>query len=112
MADAGPDITASADLLVTLDGSGTYDPDGIAVYTWSQVDGPAVTLKHADTAMADFVTPLGGDEGEILTFRLTVIVGDAFADTDEAVVTVSPDEEPPIVDLDDWPGCFIGAILN
>ncbi len=111
MANAGPDIEASADLAVTLDGSGTYDPDGIAVYAWTQVDGPAVVLKDADSATASFVTPLGGDEGECLTFQLKVRVGDAVEDTDDAVVTVSADEDLPTVDLDDWPTCFIQLIL-
>ena len=112
MANAGPDITASADLLVTLDGSGSYDPDAIAAYAWTQVSGPTVTLKNADSAVAGFVTPLGGQEGQILTFQLKVKVGDAVEDTDEAVVTVSPDDEPPTVDLDDWPTCFIRAIVS
>ncbi len=112
MANAGPDIEASADLAVTLDGSGTYDPDGIAVYTWTQVDGPAVVLKDADSATASFVTPLGGDEGESLTFQLKVRVGDAVEDTDDAVVTVSADEDLPTVDLDDWPTCFIQLIAD
>ena len=112
MANAGPDIEASADLAVSLDGSGTYDPDGIAVYTWTQVDGPAVVLKDADSATASFVTPLGGDEGESLTFQLKVRVGDAVEDTDDAVVTVSADEDLPTVDLDDWPTCFIQLIVD
>ncbi len=64
MADAGPDISASADLDVTLDGSGTYDPDDLAVYAWTQTGGTPVALKDADSAVAVFVTPLGGEAGE------------------------------------------------
>ncbi len=110
LADAGPDITASADVEVTLDGSDTYDPEGIATYTWTQIEGPNVNLKEADGPKASFIAPLGGDAGQTLRFELQVKVGDAYHDIDEAGVTVTADEDPPTIDLDDWPTCFIASI--
>ena len=112
LADAGPDITISADLEVILDGSGSYDPDGIATYTWTQMEGPNVNIKDANTSKASFITPLGGEEGQTLRFELRVKVGDAYHDSDEVVVTVTADNDPPTVDLDDWPTCYIGSIIN
>jgi hypothetical protein len=97
---------------VILDGSGSYDPDGLAVYRWTQVDGPAVTLKSADSATASFVAPLGGADGRTLTFQLMVKAEDDFADTDETEVTVSPDEKLSTVDKDQWAGCFIQRIAG
>jgi hypothetical protein len=112
IANAGPNITTPADVKVILDGSGSYDPDGLAVYRWTQVDGPAVTLKSADSATASFVAPLGGADGRTLTFQLMVKAEDDFADTDETVVTVSPDEKLSTVDKDQWAGCFIQRIAG
>jgi len=43
---------------VTLDGSGSKDPDGnITSYSWTQTAGPPVTLNGADTMTASFTAP-------------------------------------------------------
>jgi hypothetical protein len=104
LADAGADLVSVADNLVTLDGSGSYDPDGIAVYRWEQIAGPAVDLKTADQAVASFIAPAGGDEGISLEFRLTVSTDDSFSHSDTVNVAVTPDGALPKVDVG---GCFI-----
>ncbi|MCY1078934.1 myxosortase-dependent M36 family metallopeptidase [Archangium lansingense] len=60
---------------VTLDGSGSTDPDGDALtYQWTQVSGPSVTLSPADGSYTNFVSPKAKD-GATLVFELTVSDG-------------------------------------
>ncbi len=82
VADAGPDRTvpagASGDTAVTLDGSGSYDPDGgpIVSYTWNVWQGgsltgatPTIRLK---TGIHKIILTVADDEGS--TDNDTVIV--------------------------------------
>jgi hypothetical protein len=109
LANAGPDTTTPTDVEVTLDGSETYDPENIATYAWTQLDGPVVPLKNPASVSTSFIAPLGGSEGQTLTFQLRVSIGGAFYDTDETVVNVVPDEDPSIVEKGDFFGCFINS---
>ena len=69
VADAGPDQIGVPAGTVTLDGSGSYDPDGDPLtFQWSQITGPAVSLSGANTAKATFTAA----QGQTYTFRLTV----------------------------------------
>jgi hypothetical protein len=69
VADAGPDQAGVAAGTVTLDGSGSYDPEGDALaYQWVQISGPAVALSGANTARATFTAA----QGQSYSFRLTV----------------------------------------
>jgi hypothetical protein len=104
IANAGPDLETAADNSVILDGSGSYDPDGIARYRWQQIDGPEVNLKNADQAIASFIAPLGGADGATIQFQLTVSTDDTFSHKDTVNVTLIPDEELPEVDVG---SCFI-----
>ena len=108
-ADAGPDLETVADNSVTLDGSGSYDPDGIAQYLWQQIDGPEVELKNADQAIASFIAPIGGIDGATLQFQLTVSTDVTFSDNDTVNVTISPDEALPTVDVG---GCFLQSAMS
>jgi hypothetical protein len=69
VADAGPNQLNIPAAVVTLDGSGSYDPLGETLtYQWQQVNGPAVTINSATSAKATFTANAGNSYG----FRLTV----------------------------------------
>ena len=94
IADAGPEQSVDAGVMVFLLGSGS-DPDGnIASYAWTQTGGPAVSLTGADAATAVFVAPEVSVE-ETLTFRLTVTDDGGAQASDEVGVTVLPVVGPP-----------------
>jgi len=119
MADAGEDQTAGPDERVTLDGSGTYDPNDILTCQWTQVEGKGVTLANAGGKTASFIAPepeeeTEGEDGEetpnTLTFRLTVTDAGGFYDTDEVTVTLG--EGDTKAELMKSSGCFISILNN
>jgi len=91
VADAGSDQTVRTLALVTLDGSGSADPDGDLplAYFWTQAGGPAVTLGDPTVVTPTFSAP--GDTA-VLTFTLTVTdsLGLPASVPDEVVITVQP----------------------
>lgn len=100
-ADAGLDQTVDEGVLVTLDGSGSTDPDdGIASYAWEQVAGPLpfVTIIGANTANPTFTTPTVGIGGEALVFKLTVTDNGGLKSTDTVIVNVTWSNQPPTAD--------------
>lgn len=86
VADAGSDQTAAAGASVTLDGSGSSDPDGDTLtYSWEQYAGETVTLSGTNTASASFTAP---DERDVLQFRLTVTDSSGLSNSDTVSVSV------------------------
>ena len=64
VANAGPDQAIfdidgnNAPIVVTLDGSASYDPEHVALtHAWTQTGGTAVALANANTAMPSFTAP-------------------------------------------------------
>lgn len=95
VADAGVDQYANVGDLVTLDGSGSSDPEGLPItYAWNQVGGPSVTLNSADTVSPDFTVP---DYG---TYTFALVVNDCLQDSDPDEVQVFV-EGGPVDDDDD-----------
>jgi subtilisin family serine protease len=64
------DLRVATNLVGTLDGTASFDPDGVVVgFHWSQVHGDPVTILGADTPIATFVAP---PTAQSLVFQLTV----------------------------------------
>lgn len=90
IAQAGSDIDVTVLNSVTLDGTGSIDPDGSFLsYLWVQTSGPTVLLSDSTSAQPTFST---SDETETLSFSLFV--------TDDSLAQSEPDEV--IVNIHTW----------
>ena len=90
-ADAGSDRTVTAGTSVTLDGSGSSDPDSgdVLTYDWAQTSGsPSVTLTAVSTSSSVFTAP-AVTTSTALVFTLTVSDGSLSA-SDTVTITVEP----------------------
>jgi hypothetical protein len=88
-AEAGLNQTVEDETVVTLDGTGSTDPDdNIASYLWQQTTGISVTLSNAADAQPSFTAPNVGPKGAVLTFRLTVTDKGGLKASDTCTVTI------------------------
>jgi hypothetical protein len=94
VADAGPDQIGAAAGTITLDGSGSFDPEGDPLtYEWRQVSGPSVTVSNPNAANATFPA----EAGHSYSFRLTVRDPEGAQDTDTVTVTTQAAAQVRIV---------------
>ena len=96
-ADAGPDqLGVWEGALVTLDGSGSSDPDDDPLrYRWNQFSGESVVLSSQNIVNPTFTAPQGLTAEAVLSFRLLVTDPEGHFDSDTVTVTVDPEAEPP-----------------
>ena len=98
-ADAGPDQTVDEGVRVNLSGTNSFDlDDGIASFKWEQTGGTPVALSTPDDNECTFLTPDVGQDGETLTFRLTVTDYGGAVSTDDCLMNVTWINEPPTAD--------------
>jgi hypothetical protein len=99
-ANAGQDKTVNEGDRVTLDGSGSTDPDGtIASYSWTQTAGTDLTLDDNTSKTLSFTAPGVGSNGDTLTFELKVTDNDgatSIADTVSIKVNDVTVNQPPL----------------
>lgn len=88
VAEAGDDQVLGPGAAASLDGSASRDPEGDSlVYTWRQVEGPAVTLINATTANPSFAVPAGLAADTTWAFELRVNDGSLTSAADLVRVT-------------------------
>jgi hypothetical protein len=111
-ANAGNSRTNVPAGTVTLDGSGSTDPEGDALtYKWTQTGGPPVEVSGADSAMASFT----GTAGESYTFQLTVRDNFGAQSTDSVSIGMeaAPLPDPVIISFVATPSTIDrGALSN
>jgi hypothetical protein len=99
-ADTGGDKEAVIGEQVTLDGSGSHDPDPdgkIISYKWEQTEGPGVSLQGSNQPIASFSVP-SIDEDTSLEFALTVTDDEGAENEDSMEVQVDAPPQPQIPD--------------
>ncbi len=99
-ASAGPNQTVTPGQPVTLDGTGSSDPDDggtIVTYQWRQTAGTPVALSNANIPQPAFIAPATGSGGEALVFELTVTDSGGLQNTDSVTVNVAASQgnQPP-----------------
>jgi hypothetical protein len=94
-ANAGGDQVVNAGASVTLDGSGSSDPDGNAItFFWEQKLGTPVSLSSTSASVVTFTAPASGTT---LVFEMTVSDGKSSS-VGKANVSVRPVELSAQVD--------------
>jgi PKD repeat protein len=99
-----PDYTEiTGGTLVTMDGSGSTDPDdGIVSYLWSQEEGEPVSLSDPTSAVTTFSAPKSEPFGKIIKLKLTVEDHGGLQGTADTFVYVMENEvsnAPPIANF-------------
>jgi C1A family cysteine protease len=99
IANAGVDATVNEGDTTILDGSNSYDSDGIiASAQWEQISGTIVQLKSMDSSLRQYFTSPQVDGDEQLKFKLTIADDKGSLASDTIVVTVKnttvPNQSP------------------
>ena len=99
IANAGSPQTVQTTDIVTLDASGSFDPNGDQItYLWSQIGGPVAIMDSNNMSHSRLVAP---DVPIVtqLTFSLVVSDGLLSSQASTVTITVNPTTAPPICNL-------------
>ena len=100
IANAGPNQIGVPAGTVTLDGSGSYDPLGLALtYQWTQIGGAGVTLATPTAVRTTFTAAAG----QTYNFKLTVTNTDGLSASATTTVTVGTPMSATVVRFDATP---------
>ena len=100
VADAGGDQTNVSAGTITLDGSGSYDPENDPInFQWTQVSGPNVTLSAPTSAKTTFTAATG----QTYAFRLTVTDSGGLSSSATARVSTTSPQAAQVVRFDASP---------
>lgn len=105
-ANAGQSRTAYAGSTVTLDGSGSTDPDGdVLSYSWVQASGPVqVSLSGAGSARPTFMTNTVGN----YQFNLIVSDGKVSSTASSVAITIVKQNNPPVANAGSDMHAYVG----
>ncbi len=100
VADAGPDASAALGATVTMDGSGSYDPDGDPItYRWAFQSLPSGSALSSGDIVDRYTTSGSFDPDVVGDYELKLVVDDGTDnDKDYAIITVSNTNTAPIAD--------------
>ena len=108
-ANAGSDQEVASGSIVTLDGSGSSDPESDSLtYSWTKIAGPTVQLSNNGDAQPTFTAPTGP---ATITLRLEVDDGTSKS-TDSVIITVLAPPQPPIADAGPDKTGFINDMIT
>ena len=94
-ANAGSDQEVASGSIVTLNGSGSSDPESDSLtYSWTRTAGPTVQLSNNGDVQPTFTAPTGPTT---ITLRLEVNDGTSTS-TDSVTITILAPPLPPIAD--------------
>lgn len=97
VAAPGDEIVVVAGAAVHLDGTASFDPEGLILdYDWEQVGGEGVSVTNRRSARPSFASPVGITEEALLRFRLLVHDGMAASEPRFVSVRVLPNLGEPV----------------
>jgi hypothetical protein len=99
-ADAGPDQESAERTLITLNGSGSYDPHGVIEEVhWVQLEGSQALISKPHEAITEVVLPAVSDVAD-LVFQIMIVNDWGMEAVDTVRVRVMPDLTDGDIDAD------------
>ncbi|MHC4112951.1 MAG: PKD domain-containing protein, partial [Planctomycetota bacterium] len=110
IADGGPDQSVYVGELVTLDGSGSTDPDGdLLTFNWAFAwlpTGSNATLDDPNSVNPTFTPDIPG------TYIPSLVVNDGAVDSEPDTVTISTINVAPVADAGDDQSVYVGELVT